>query len=62
MNPWKLIIDQVESGYAAYRVFLVWQHTQPCPHELQETSFGEGIKLGFDSKEWVSKWLKENNW
>jgi hypothetical protein len=47
MNPWKLIIEQVESGYAVYRVFMIWQHTSPPPEttKLEESKFGKGVWL-----------------
>jgi hypothetical protein len=40
MNPWKLIIEQVESGYAAYRYRLQWNSPDPCPHDSPTRSDG----------------------
>lgn len=48
MSPWKLIVEQVESGYATYRVWLIWQHTQSCPHPLRVTEYGKGLGLRDD--------------
>ena len=31
MNPWRLVVEQVESGYAAYRAY--WMYNDPKPQK-----------------------------
>ena len=40
MNPWRLIIEQVEAGYSMYKWKFVWGSPDKCPTEPTQTDGG----------------------